>query len=456
LKLLKKLNPFALKAKPKRTNSAVLKKNILLFAHELPVHQEWLDSEEIRKIDRDSTVVSAVSIRKSATLKKELIIETKSSLIKEEFEKIIDYAFKDQVLDTPLQGFSVFELNWYEKGGLLFPKPIERDYRMFGLLEERLFYNHQEVDPFKALHIIYRAKFDAPQGRPLYHTLFWLRRFKSASITFWMEFMERFGTPWIVGKTSDDPDVMAEQLYAMLGGDVAVISEEDSVELKTPDSNSKGVFKELAEYCNNQIREALTGGNLTGEVKGGSYAATKTHNDIREDIAMTDEHILTTAINKLLSLFKELNSINEDINITLKDKDDPNFELAERDYKLSQTFNGRYTFTKEYLERTYRIKLQETKPTPLLNKFLAFSEKPLPVKPQDYIEKFAKESYSKEMEETLLFQLKKILQECETYEEAYEKILEGFANFDDKKALKLLEEAIALSLLFGDAEAELE
>ena len=437
--------PKIFRSKKEPRKSAIVRQNIISLALELPV-QEWLDPQEIRKIDEDSTVISAVSIRKSATLKKELIIEADERIAKE-FERILGYTFRDLVLDTPLQGFAVFELNWYEKDGLLFPAPIERDYQSFALKDTKLYYGFDEVHPLKAIYTLYRPKFDAPMGRPLYHTLFWLRRFKSAGVEFWAQFVERFGNPWVVGKTDAEPDELARELYAMLGGDVAVVDPEDEIELKTP-PNSKGAFKELIEYCDLQIREAITGGNLTGEVKGGSYAAAQTHDKIREDIAMTDEHILREAIKRIIDAFKELNGYQKDIRFALKDRDDPNYDLAERDYKLAQTFNGRYAFSKEYLERTYHIELIELQ-TPVAAKFSMSTTK----KPQDTVEIFASSLDTTKIEDALLVWVRRIVAEAQTYEEAMERIAEEFETLDEKSIYELLQRAIGLGMLYGNGEA---
>jgi len=408
------------KSKTKKRTLHQLQKNILLFSHELPVYQEWLSDFEIEKIERDASVLSAVSIRKSTTLKKELIINTKNQTIKDELEKILSYNFRSQVLDTFLQGFSVFELNWYEKEHLFYPKPLERDYRMFSLQQERLFYNLQEVDRFKAIYLISRAKFNAPLGRPLYHTLFWLRKFKAASLEFWVEFLEKFGTPWVVGKTDGDKNILAEELYSMLGGDVAVVEESDTIELNTP--ASKGGFKEIVDYLDNQINRAILGGNLTANIQRGSYAAAKTHKELSEDLALSDANLLKEAIKELVSKFKELNYIKEDVDFILKDQDDPNIKLASRDANLKNIMGDNLKFTKEYLIKTYNIDIEENKTIPA--KLIA--NKAQNPKPLSYQDEHLKELKTDELTDELE-QIYTIIASSSSYEEALNKI-EKFNN----------------------------
>ncbi len=399
--------------KQKRTLQK-LQSNIFTLSHELPVFEQWLDSDEINKIENDATVLSSLSIRKSQTLKKELLIECKNEDIKKELEKLISYEFINQTLDTPLQGLSVFELNWYLKSGIYYPAPIERDYRLFAIKENTLYYEYEPVAPNKAIFLTHRAKYNAPQGRPLYNTLFWLRKFKAASLEFWVEFLERFGNPWVVGKTDGDKDTMAEELYSMLGGDVAVLEAEDSIDLKMP--SDKGAFKELLNYIDDQIRQTIIGANLTANVQGGSFAAAASHKETTEDIALGDKNLVSRAIKELITQFKELNRLSEDISFTLKDQDDPNIEIATRDVNIKALMGDRLEFTKEYLINTYGIDIQEPKePTTLANKAtIANSAKAL-----SYQEDLGLDTstLAKEQEEFY-----KILENSSSYEEALSKI----------------------------------
>jgi hypothetical protein len=417
-----------------------LQKSILTFAYNLPVFQEWLDDYEIAKIESDATVISSLSIRKSQTLKKELLIECKNQNIKTELEKIISYEFINQVLDTPLQGFGVFELNWYEKDYLFYPKPVERDYRLFSLKEDKLYYNLEEVDKFKAIYLTSRSKFNAKLGRPLYNTLFWLRKFKAASLEFWVELLEKFGSPWVIGKTEGDKNIMAEELYSMLGGDNAVIGIEDTIDIKTP--TDKGAFKEILTYIDNQIRQAIIGTNLTANVEKGSYAAAKAHKEVSEDIALSDANLVNQAIKELIEKFKTINTITEDINFKLKDQDDPNIDIASRDVNIKNLLGNNYTFTKDYLVKTYGIELEEQKtPTTLQNK-ATFINSAKPLSHQE-AQPLDTSSLTKEQEE-----LFKILQNSSSYEEALSKI----EKFNNPKLEEALEAHIFANGILGFLE----
>jgi len=431
-----------------------IQNEIMTLALNLPVMTNWMNDFDIEKIDNDPTVISSMSIRKSATLKKELNINTKDETLKRELNNIFSFNFRQKALDIPLQGFGVFELIWKKKGSLWLPMPIERDYRHFSFRDNNLIYllTNEEVSPHKAIYATYMPKFNRQLGRPLYSTLFWLSKFKRASNSFWVEYMERFSTPWVIGKTnSGDKDEMAENLYAMLSGDVAVIEDEDEVELKTP--SQTGDFYQLSKYADDQIREVLLGGNLTGEVTGGSLASSRTHDDIRKDIAFIDEYILQDLISQTLTVFKEVNNLKEDIEVFLSDPDDLMILKTQRDLNIFNMTGGKYAPTKEYIESTYNILLEAVHKEPLVipNKFALKSSIDTE---KDHIEKNIPNTTA--LEEDLLKQIEKIFKDAKDFDDAQEKALQAFDTLDTGFIEEVLTHYIANAMLYGNAQIEEE
>lgn len=414
----------------KRTsiNPTALQSNMLAMARNLDVLEDWLDLDEIARIDVDATVVSSVAIRQSASLKKEIVIECDDENIKKELINIFSFSFRQQALDIPLQGIGIFELIWKAKDGIYYPKLIERNYQNFKFKEGELWFIPDDipVPNHKAVYELFRPKFNKPMGRPLYKTLFWLVKFKNASVDFWVEFMERFSSPWVIGTTDGDKDEMAKNLYAMLAGDVAVVEQEDEVDLKTP--TASGAFGELCKYADDQIRESLLGGNLTGNVEAGSHAAAETHNDIREDISMSDYYILDSLTQQILSAFIAVNNYSKPITVTYKDKDDLGSTRAERDLKISQSSGLKPT--QEYLENTYSIKLepkeQEAQSTAITNKLLKTIA--LSQKMADDIDQALEDIDTKDTEDEMLDQLLEIFEDCDSFEEAQEALIKKYPN----------------------------
>ena len=424
---------------------------------ELPIGGDWLDDDTIDKINRDSTVMAATGRRKATTLKKEISIACENDTIKENLEGCFDYDTLDSMLDIPYQGFGVFEILWREKSdGYYYPEFRERAYEDFLLDGKVLKYNAngipEDIPVYKALYGVYKAKPKKPYGQPLYNPLYWLIEFKIASMEFWVELLERFGTPWVIAKTEGEKDALADEIYNMLGGDGAVIDTDDTIEIKTADK--VGNFKEIIEYIDDQIRELITGGNLTGNVKGGSQAAATVHDGIREDLAKADENIVNKLIREAVKLFKEGNYLSIDIDAKLKDKDDPNKELADRDKVI---YDMGYRPTQEYIEKTYNLGVEpiattdSTPAMPFKNTLMKFSKD----LPEDELEAQTN-AIDTSKPFTFQEQILKIIEGSTSYEELQDKLLEAYPDIDTQDLEKMLANNLANADILGRAEIEEE
>jgi len=454
---LKKL--FAAKETPKtntkshKRNINTIKRNIIAMSSSLEVMEEWLDFDQIDLIDADAAVTSAVSLRKSPTLKKELLIETDDEAVAKTLHRCLSFEFRQQALDTALQGFSVFELIWnLEADGRYYPTPVERNYQDFTFKGGVLWYTKDDikVPDYKCITAIFSPKFNKPMGRPLYKTLFWLVKFKNASLEFWLEYMERFSSPWIVGSTEGDKDEMAENLYAMLAGDVAVVEEEDKVELITPDN--KGDFKELSQYADDQIRETLLGSKLMGSSSGQSLASATAQNEVRGDIAMTDEHILSALMSQIIEAFIQVNNYTKPLSVVLKDEDDKNISLAERDLNIHQMSGGQMRPTRSYLEDTYKIQLEEVPASSVIPNSITIANTS---KLKDHIAtQLPLGAETKSIELAMVKQIEAIFANAESYEEALDALQSHYLELDTKALEEMLSTYIANAHLYGLAQIE--
>ena len=316
-----------------------------------------LEPEAEQKVWRDAVVVACVNSRKAVTLKKEVRVVCEKEAIEKEFEKVFSFEILDQILDAPYQGMSVFEINWQATEGLLFPSLVERSYRDFTFKQGQLcFKRHGLAEPvplFKALCVRHRAKHHQPLGEALIEKLFYPVKFSNASLSFWLRFLEKFGAPWSVGRTDTDKNRMAGEIHKMLSGDTAVLNTDDELELVF--GTKVGDFDKLVEYCDNKKREIILGGNLTGEVQGGSYAAAQVHAQVLEDLALADKALLKSAFAQVQEAFLRLNHLDVELNIDLKDEDDPQLQLAERDQRIASLVG---VLEEDYIEQIYQVRLK--------------------------------------------------------------------------------------------------
>ena len=432
-------------------------KDILKSLFELPVQNSWLSEDEIDKILRDSTVTAAMGSRKASTLKKEILISCENKDIKEELEKVFSFDIIDSMLDIPYYGFGVFELNWYANKSFLFPKIEERFYKNFIIDNKVLKFNSlgmpEDIPLYKAVHATYKAKPNKPYGQPLFQTLFWLIEFKNASLQFWVELLERFGTPWVISKTEGDKNALADEIYNMLGGDGAVLDTEDEIKIETVKDG--GNFKELVEYIDNQIREVILGGNLTANVQGGSLAAANVHNAVREDLAQADENIVNQIIRELIWTFQKVNNTQHQIKGKLKDKDDPNKPLADRDKVIHDMG---FKPTKEYIEATYNIKVIEIeqKNNSLIANSNISRANPIILNnlPQDELDRNINNIDFSNLALTFHKQILEIVNKSESYEEMLDNLFKAYPTFDTKELEDSLNQYLANASLLGVATIE--
>ena len=448
---------FKKKDKEKKDRQTLLLKNTLIeqiLSLESPMQ---LSTKDITKITQDLVVSQCLLSRKAPVLKKKAIINAKEEKHKEILQKVFHDSILSQILDTHLYGLNPFEINWELENGIFIPKLINRDYRDFeynaeGKLEFISNGFKQEIPDKKLVYGIFNQSWRNLYGESSLKKLYFSIKIKNAGMEFWIRFLERFGDPWAIGKTDDDPQSLAYELYNMLNGSSAVISKDEEISLVQPSSNVS--FKEIVEFCDSQIRSFLLGANLSGYVSGGSYAATNTHNAIREEIALSDERILLYLCNKTIAYFCELNGITDSISLSLFDEGNPKNDLSLRDKTI---FEMGYQPTKEYIEKTYNIEVEEKESVHFanstLNPYLIPFKKPLKegIKDnpafKDNIEQFI------EGLEFQDFDILKIIKGAKNFEEAMEKI----QNAANGEQLEFLEEqfarAIANAKIYGALNA---
>lgn len=409
---------------PQRKKTAVIAQNSTLIDLIINTGVFSISDSDMDMILTDLTVTQCDVSRKSVTEKKEIQILCDDEEIVKNFKAVFNPDIVSQILETYLYGLNVFEINYKEKDGLTYPRLVQRDFRQFKFNDAGEFVfvaggSEQEIPPFKVVYALNRANFRKTYGDGLIKKLYFPVKMKNASLKFWFRFLERFGSPWAVAKTSFDPDELANEVQAMLSGDSAVIDTEEELTLIQPSSNVD--FTKLPTYLDNQISKAILGANLTSDIKEGSYAAAKTHNEIREDLAANDGKILEFVMNKTIGFFKEINSYKGEIEAKIYDEDAPNAERASRDKTL---FDMGFVPTAKYISKIYNIELDEKAIKERLSSDLKANKRVLKgaSKPIDRFEKATGELQINdgEIESTL----NELIAQSETYEQAFDRLYE--------------------------------
>lgn len=275
-----------------------------------------------------------------------------------------------ECLEAVLYGWQPLEVLWSPPGAgprvplQVLAKPVhwfhfDADAQLrFKTREQPLFGELQM--PRKFLVPAQEASYANPYGFADLSMCFWPTVFKRGGLKFWVTFTEKFGTPWVVGKTprgtpGPEQDKLLDQLEAMVQDAVAVVPDDASVEIV--EAGGKGVSADLYErllmYCRSEIAIALLGQNQSTEASANKASATAGL-EVAKDIRNGDARLCEATINQLLRWIVDSNEG--------EGAPAPKFELfeqeevdevqAKRDKLL---FDAGLRFTPAYWTRVYGL-----------------------------------------------------------------------------------------------------
>lgn len=345
-----------------------------------------------RELLSDAHLTATLDSRESATLSYDWRIERGDcpariyNVISKWFFSIIERKMsvedlsRDEVtanlLDVIYWGFQPAELTWDYMYGMwlpvqISPKPPEW-FGWFvneqGIPELRFISREHPVDgekpPDSWTLICPRIKptFDNPYGRGVASRCFWPIVFKRAGLEFWLNFLERYGTPWIKGKidgSANDTDLTAfvDDLKVLVQDAVIAVAGNKDVELlesKSQKGSNEG-FKLLCEFMDSQMTKTILGHTLSTDTSGkASYAATKGALTVRNDIQKRDITMTRSIWSDIINLILMRNGYIETPRprIVPYHADEVETERATRDEALSRTG---VRFSKKYFIRTYHL-----------------------------------------------------------------------------------------------------
>ncbi|GAB4192543.1 MAG: DUF935 domain-containing protein [Thalassobaculales bacterium] len=156
----------------------------------------------------------------------------------------------------------------------------------------------------KFIHTEIRAKSGMPIRTGLARPAAWFWMFKSYTLKDWITFLEVYGLPLRIGKhpagaTPEEIDALARAV-GLLGTDAAaVISDGMTIEFERGvEASNAAIFRDAAEYWDQQISKAVLGQTATTDAIAGGHAVGRIHNEVRQDILRADAKSLRVAINR--------------------------------------------------------------------------------------------------------------------------------------------------------------
>lgn len=276
--------------------------------------------------DRDLHYFSVLGTRKMAVSGIEPTVEAASDSagdkkLAEEVEQIIRRPefgeLADDMLDALGKGYSAIEIMWDRSESQWDPADYKwRDQRFFRfdrttgtelrLLDEQDSFNGIALPAYKFIVHVPRIKSGLPIRRGFARLASIAYMCKAFTITDWLAFAEVFGMPLRLGRygkgaTSNDIQTLINAV-ANLGTDAAAVLP-DTMRIdfeEAAGSDSKGLFRELAEYLDKQMSKAILGQTGTTEGTPGRLGNDDAMGDVRIDIKRADATQLQNTINRLL------------------------------------------------------------------------------------------------------------------------------------------------------------
>lgn len=289
-----------------------------------------------------------------------------------------------------------------------------------------------------------------PQGKALLSRLYWPWYFRTNGWKFWAKFLERFGSPMLVGETEGEIQEMQAGLLAAHGSAVVTINKGDSVSAIGAGGNGGQTFESFDNALTRRINKLVLGQTLTsGTDGGGSRALGQIHNEVRTDKRDSDIQLVLPTIQHVINALCTLNSL-EPHTVILADGKGLEKERAERDKSLHE--QG-VRFTRKYYEDEYNLEaehfdINSDKPAPVFSAVpkqqFKFSASNITAE-QQQIDNLAPKSYS------LLDagQIKSIIADCDNAEQLAEKLFSTIPDASIGQFNDVLSEALYIADLLG-------
>lgn len=337
-----------------------------------PVLRKRGDGAEIlEELTSDAKVLTAIQTRKLGSLKREYEFNPGSidgqtdaraeQLCKDlsaDLEDVGMYDLLSGLLDAPYYGMTPAELFWEPKDGSIHLAKVRvLPSRWFGFDQEnnprfRSLANQTEGDEIPWGKMVFARHFptyDNPFGLRLLSRCLWPVAFKKGGTKFWVTFAEKYGMPFLVGKyrqgaTDEEKLTLLRSLEKMVQDAVAAIPDGNVIEfLDKGGSSGAGAstdtFDRLRSAMDAEISQVLMGQTLTAQVgETGSYAASKTHEEVLEDYREADQRLVKGVMDEIGKIYRDINAPEVPAPVfSWFESEDPQKDFADRDKTLTES-----------------------------------------------------------------------------------------------------------------------
>lgn len=355
------------------------------------------------------------------------------------------------------------------------------------------FVKGKELPEFKFIVPRNKPSYKNPYGVAALSKCFWPVAFKKGGLKFWLKFVEKYGTPYLVGKQPRNAgdkatDKLLDELEAMIQDAVAVIPDDSSVDIL--EAGGKGASADLFErhvrYHDGSIAKAIVGQTLTsqGSDQGaGSRALGEVHLQVFDHVKEGTMKFVSKTYNQALQWATDMNEGGPAPRFSWIAEEDVQKDRAERDTSLKETgvrFKKKYYVNRYNLEEDEFELAHDSENDPPPQQFKDRRSSPVSRLPagqcpcgcgndpvahfqnqmeeefpdQAAVDEATKDSDSQKRKlqlqgERALQPIVSLINEAESYEEAFEKLAEQYPLMDTDKLEEQLTRAMFVSELWG-------
>jgi phage gp29-like protein len=192
-----------------------------------------------------------------------------------------------------------------------------------------------------------------PMGESILSRLYWPWFFRSHGWKFWMKFLERCSSPFLVGRTSTDKQEALNALTAAVQDAVVVMGTDDGLEALNMGS-AKVDFNQFEEAVVRRYQRLILGQTLTSGTDGGSgnRALGQVHNEVRAEKKEADCRLISGTVQRIADMLAAMNGM-EPAKFIMEDGTGLEMDRATRDKTLVDA--GILRFTPEYIADKYGL-----------------------------------------------------------------------------------------------------
>lgn len=333
------------------------------------------DLSVYRDLRSDAHVGGCIRRRKAAVkgmeyrIVQEKASERSAALGKSSLQALDIDRLLNEITDAVLYGWQPLEINWIWRDGArvfgqVWGKPGEwfsfddQSQLRFRSREQPLY--GEVLQARKFLVPAQEASYANPYGHADLSMCFWPTVFKRGGLKFWVTFAEKFGTPWVVGKTprgtlAPEQNKLLDQLEMMVQDAVAVIPDDASVDIMdAAGKNASGeMYERLLMFCRSEVSIALLGQNQSTEASS-THASASAGLEVADSLRDSDARLVEATINQLLRWQTDLNEGEQapSPKFELFEAEELDLTLAQRDETLTR---AGVRFKAPYWKRTYNL-----------------------------------------------------------------------------------------------------